>query len=199
MYKWTALVICACFVPAFVACNNSVDMQNQPIPVGKTTDVKPETKTNSVAVVDVDAQSPATVADPIPNSDASPLTVCKSFVRFLNSGETTNAELLLTPAALTVTSRAGFQIPPIGDTETTCTFAEPQYSTTKQKLCYIECQLDDDEESTITWMLRKSRRGWRVAGMMIDDEATESVNLISFESSRDVQQIKTEVAEVQGS
>ena len=62
MYKWTALGLCACFVATMAACNNTVDMKNQPIPV---VDVAPDApldeKTNSVAVVDIDAKSPATV------------------------------------------------------------------------------------------------------------------------------------------
>ena len=195
MYKWTALGLCACFVATMAACNNTVDMKNQPIPV---VDVAPDApldeKTNSVAVVDIDAKSPATVTNPIPTADASPAKVCESFVRFLNAGDLPNAELLLTPTALTATSRAGFQIPPIGEADSVCTFSEPQYGTKKQRLCYVDCQIGDDE-SKITWMLRKSIRGWRVAGMMIDDDETESVNLISFENPRDIQQIKTELAD----
>lgn len=194
MYKWTVLAICVCFTTSFVACNNSVEVNNQPIPVEQAVDVSSEASTNSVAVADTNAQSPASVADPIPPKDSSPVKVCEAFVRFLNSGEITNAELLLTPTALTVTSRADFQIPPVGDAKTTCTFGEPQFSTTKQQLCYVTCQLTDKEtESEITWMLRKARRGWRIAGMMIDDETTGSVNLISFESPRDVQEIKAEI------
>ena len=139
-----------------------------------------------------------TQIDPIPPQDAAPDKVIKAFVRMLNSGDRTNAELLLTPSALTVISRAEFEIPPVGDAHCQCQFSEPQFATTKRKLCYVECDIFDknsEDTTSVTWMMSKLQRGWRVAGMMIADESNVSVNLISFENSRDVNRLQIELDE----
>lgn len=192
MNKWTYATVCALMALASFGCNQPEGIATKPIPVVES----PENGTShSVAVANIDAQSPATEVDLLPKKDASPSDVCEAFVKYLNNGESTNVELLLTPTALTVTSRQEFQIPPIGDLNTKCKFAEPQFGTKKQKLCYIECQTSDVDgaDATITWMMRATRRGWRVAGMMVEDTSNDSMNLISFENSKDVQQVKAEL------
>jgi len=185
-------MVCALMALANFGCNQPEGLATKPIPVVES---PADGTSHSVTVANIDAQSPATEVDLLPEKDASPVDVCKAFVKYLNTGENTNVELLLTPTALTVTSRQEFQIPPIGDVNTKCKFAEPQYGTKKQKLCYVECQTSDDDSSDamITWMMRATRQGWRVAGMMVEDTSNDSVNLISFENSKDVQQVKAEL------
>ena len=38
--------------------------------------------------------------------------------------------------------------------------------------------------------MRKNKSGWRIAGMMVETEESEFGNLLSFENSTDVKQIK---------
>jgi hypothetical protein len=158
-------------------------------------------QTNSVnAASNVEAESPAAGQNKLPNPDASPTVICEKFVRFLNEGNQQNVELLLTPAALTVTTRAEFQIPPLGEPNAKFTLSEPRYNTNKQSLCYVDCSLStllDDQEirTEVTWMLRRHKLGWRIAGMMVADASTGVLDLLSFENVNDVSRIKNELSQ----
>ncbi len=195
------LAVLAMMVAISVGCGTS-DVAETTIPVGQTGTLEQQyPQTNSVnAASNVEAESPAAGQNKLPDPDASPTVICEKFVRFLNADNQQNVELLLTPAALTVTTRAEFQIPPIGEPNAKFTLSEPRYSTNKQNLCYVDCKLstlveDKEIRTEVTWMLRRQKLGWRIAGMLVADESTGLLDLLSFENINDVSRIKNDLSQ----
>ena len=90
-----------------------------------------------------------------------------------------------------------FQLPPIADPGTKFVGAEPKFATIRQKVCFVNCEssatADQDAVSGLSLMMRKTKSGWRVAGMMLMDEEQETQNLLSFENLTDLGQIKDSV------
>jgi hypothetical protein len=154
----------------------------------------------TVIASDRESQSPAAGENRLPDCSAAPDMVCKKFVQFLNNEDHASASQLLTPAAIAATRRASFRIPPIGERNAVFEFSDPQYSTIKQQLCFVECrgieEIDSQElETHVTWMLRKTKPGWRVAGMLVSDSSNGTGDLFSFENIDDIQQIKQGVSD----
>ena len=97
-------------------------------------------------------------------------------------------------------SRHHFHLPPVAGREATIELSEPKYNTNQEKLCYIDCKItepDDAIESveSMTWMLRKTASGWRVAGMLIEENDTGILDLLSFENDSDIAQIKNSLTD----
>ncbi len=140
-------------------------------------------------------RSPADAVDKLPEEKASPQEVCQRFMELLRSGNRVTAENLLTRAALTATSKAGLQLEPMGGPTAVFEMGGTRFATIKEELAHVDCEIVEqingqEVRSEITWMMRKQRQGWRVAGLLVEMETGQSKDLLSFENETDVERIK---------
>ena len=138
--------------------------------------------------------SPAAAHFQMPDINTPADEVCRQFIELLNQGDSNRFELLLTPAALNVSNKLRFSLPPLGEVGAEIKTSDPQFGTLREKLCFVDCTIRDSELSEITMMLRNSKQGWRIAGMMVHGEDSETKNLLSFENLTDVTQIRDSLA-----
>ena len=146
-----------------------------------------------IAVNESQVESPAKNPLKLPEVDASPESVCEIFVRHLNRGDRVKAERLLSSTALSTTAKAGLYLQPIGGKDAKVKIKQAVYATDKQRLAQVECvitEVEDGKEISdeLTWLVRKSKSGWRILGFMLrDDNGVE--DFLSFENVRDVDAI----------
>jgi hypothetical protein len=181
---WTAI--------GTVGCGSS-----EPVASESPATVTPSVSTQKTETVTVASESqvtsPATSSVKLPEVDASPESVCEIFMQYLNRGERVKAERLLSSTALSTTAKAGLYLQPIGGKDAKVKINRAVYATDKQQLAQVECvitEVEDGEEITdeLTWLVRKSKSGWRILGFMLrDDEGVE--DFLSFENVRDVDAI----------
>jgi len=101
------------------------------------------TETTSVAVEKLtNLTSPAEATKKV-DADSTPGEVCQTFMKLLQSGARIAAENLLTRTALTVTTRAGLQLEPMGGPTSVFNVNEILYATNKKKLAQVECSIVD--------------------------------------------------------
>lgn len=189
------------FLVMIVAGCNSASLSDidLPIPEGDTESESIDSETSTIAAsTSGDASSPAVSTMELPSRGASPVEVCQHFVECLNREESDCFELLLTPAALGISTRTQFRLPPVASAAANIELDTPKYGTNREKLCYVDCKLeepdgqsDSERPEKMTWMLRKTKAGWRVAGMLIASSETQDVNLLSFENEADIEQIRS--------
>lgn len=181
-----------------IGCNPSeLSDVELPIPVESASIGKQGPQTQVVKVASAaDSVSPAIKASELPPPESSPQDVCQRFLDNLNRENVDYFELLLTPAALNMISRHHFHLPPVASREAIIELSEPKYNNNMEKLCYIDCKIIEPEDAiasgeSMTWMLRKTASGWRVAGMLIEENDTGILDLLSFENDSDIAQIKS--------
>jgi hypothetical protein len=154
------------------------------------------TETNSVPTTKTtNLTSPAAMTNNLPSADATAEEVCQKFMNLMQSGNRIGAENLLTTTALTVTTRAGLQLEPMGGPTAVYKVRNVRYATTKQKLAQVECSVIDtvdgeEYEMNVTWLVRKQSPGWRISGVMLELEPGQVPDLLSFENIQDVNRIK---------
>ena len=192
-------IVAAALVAALgltVGCGDSV-----PVEVSKTEDLQPEISTaitaevtTSVAVAKTKSEvSPAKQVPKLPDADASPEAVCQLFMKYLNSGDRVKAERLLTSVAFDTTAKAGLYLQPMGSADAEVSISPAIYVTNKQKLAHVECKITEIEDGEpvseqLTWMVRKSKSGWRIFGMLLTfDEGQQ--DFLSLENVQDVDAI----------
>jgi len=165
-----------------------------PIPTEKasTSEEVPRTLTVPVAAA-ADAPSPAAVMTGPPRLDAGPDEVCRQFLQALNRENPDQFKLFLTSAALNVANRLKFDLPPVAEADEAIELSSVRFASIRNHVSYVDCRIADSEEK-ITWMLRKTDLGWRIAGMLVPRQDGTS-NLLSFENSVDVTQIRNSLAE----
>ena len=194
----SAAIICFSF---FVGCNSNSEVAETTDNLSSEAQVTPaekKTTTSSVAPTKTEvAKSPA--ADALPDADAEPADICQRFMELLKSGNRIAAENLLTRAALTMTSKAGLQLEPMGGPTATYEMKATRFATIEKKLAQVDCdivEMVDGEElrTPLTWLVRKQKRGWRISGLLLSLETDEPRDLLSFENIRDVEKIKTMAA-----
>lgn len=150
--------------------------------------------TTSVAVSATKTEvSPAVVETKLPDADASPEAVCQLFMKYLNSGDRVKAERLLTSVAFETTAKAGLYLQPMGSAEAEVEIQAASYVTNKQKLAHVACSITDTEDGEtvkdeLTWMVRKSKSGWRIFGMLLTLEEGRQ-DFLSLENAQDVDAI----------
>lgn len=150
--------------------------------------------TTSVAVSATKTEvSPAVVETKLPATDASPEAVCQLFMRYLNSGERVKAERLLTSVAFDTTAKAGLYLQPMGSAEAEVEIQAAFYVTNKQQLAHVPCTITEIEDGIpvkdeLTWMVRKSKSGWRIFGMLLTLEEGQQ-DFLSLENAQDVDAI----------
>ena len=169
------------------------DLSEVELPIPKATEtVNPLKETKTVEVTNTNATSPAFDNSPLPGDGATPEEVCERFLIELNRENPDQYRMLFTPAALTVTSRLDFDLPPIADSNAEFELSGLRFASIRKKVCFVDSRVANSENDSekVTWMLRKSKFGWRIAGMLVPDSNEEVQNLLSFESSTDVGQIR---------
>ncbi len=163
-------------------------------------DMEESSTRSETAIVSVahptESVSPAINHQPLAE-DASPESVCRRFLEHLNREDVDEYEILLTPAAMTVANRLDFHLPPVADADGRFELSEPMFSTNREKLCYIDSKFTSGQpdQTSITWMLRNTKSGWRMAGMLVTGSEPETQNLLSFENMTDINQIKASLIE----
>ena len=177
-------------------CSDSVSVD-----VSKTNDSQAKTSTAGVAEVTTSVSvaatktevSPAKQVAKLPDADTSPEAVCELFMKYLNSGDRVKAERLLTSVAFDTTAKAGLYLQPMGSADAKVSISPAIYVTNKQKLAHVECTITEIEdgkpvEDQLTWMVRKSKSGWRIFGMLLTfDEGQQ--DFLSLENVQDVDAI----------
>ena len=203
-YRYLSLIVCTVGMSVLLGCGptdlSEVDL---PIPVEHESDSPKEkekrTQTVKVATTEVENSPAKDILSP-PASDASPESVCRHFVRELNRENSDQFRLLLTSAAINVSSKLNFDLPPIADADTHFELSEPRYASIRKNICYIDCSIESADEPNdtgpqkISWMMRKTNSGWRVAGMLVPSKE-QSSNLLSFENVVDIKQIQDSLTE----
>ena len=97
-----------------------------------------------------------------------------------------------------MSNRMKFALPPVAEADAKFKFGDARYASIRQKICFIDChpvEQKDSEQAKITWMMRKSNSGWRVAGMLVPGNDDKLTNLLSFENKIDVAQIRDSLSE----
>ncbi len=179
-----------------VGCGDST-----PAEVSQTESAAPEEPaavsqdvTTSVAVSATKTEvSPAVVETKLPEADASPEAVCQLFMKYLNSGDRVKAERLLTSVAFETTAKAGLYLQPMGSPEAKVEISPAFYVTNKQQLAHVACSITEIEDGQtikdeLTWMVRKSKSGWRIFGMLLTLEDGKK-DFLSLENAQDVDSI----------
>ncbi len=150
--------------------------------------------TTSVAVSATKTEvSPAVQETKLPDADASPEAVCELFMKYLNSGDRVKAERLLTSVAFETTAKAGLYLQPMGSAEAQVKISSAIYVTNKQQLAHVPCTITEIEDGKtitdeLTWMVRKSKSGWRIFGMLLTLEDGKQ-DFLSLENAQDVDAI----------
>ena len=168
------------------AAPDSVEVAKSPESTG-TTSVAADKLTNLT--------SPAAASKKRLTADSTPKEVCQSFMSLLQSGDRIAAENLLTRTALTVTTRAGLQLEPMGGPTSVFKVNDVLYATTKKKLAQVECTIVDKVgnekyEMDMAWLVRKHSTGWRISGVLLELDPGKAKDLLSFENVQDVTRIK---------
>ena len=174
---------------------------SSPVEVSGTNDLSAETTaavnaedTTSVSVATTKTElSPAKQVAKLPDADASPEAVCQLFMKYLNSGDRVKAERLLTSVAFDTTAKAGLYLQPMGSADAEVLISPAIYVTNKQKLAHVECTITEVEDGKLvsdqlTWMVRKSKSGWRIFGMLLTFEEGQQ-DFLSLENVQDVDAI----------
>ena len=184
-------------MPGFYGCNSETPDEPAASSLNELQPAQKETEeTTSVSAKPTIESSPAAPKSVLPPKDADPEIVCKAFLALLQKGNRVAAENLLTRSALAVTGRADLQLEPIGTESATYELGAPLYATNKQKLAQVACKIVDvvdgeKSESELTWLVRKQKEGWRISGILLQMEANQPQDLLSFENYNDVLKIKS--------
>lgn len=159
-----------------------------------------QNRTTTVKVnPDPAAESPAQIAS-LPDSETSPREVCRLFMQYLSSGNRAMAEQMMTPAAVTITSRADLKLQPVGGPNSIYELSEARFATSKKKLCQVECKIresagNQQPDAVVTWICRRQKEGWRIAGMIVPAGDDGLIDYLSFENAQDVARIKQSLME----
>ena len=203
MSRWSFRIsLASVTICLFLGCGpKDLSEVELPIPTESEPLHEKPNRTQTVAVTNADVTSPATDISQ-PNSDTPPEEICRRFLRELNRENPDQFKLLLTSAAINVSSQLKFDLPPVADANSKFELDSPRFASIRRNVCFVDCRLADStvntkessiEPSKITWMLRKTKSGWRVAGMLVPGEEFE--NLLSFESRSDLVQIRESLTE----
>ena len=190
-----------CLAAFALTCLTSGCGDSTPVQVSQTEVAAPEESaavaeevTTSVAVSTTKTEaSPAVVETKLPDANASPEAVCRLFMKYLNSGDRVKAERLLTSVAFETTAKAGLYLQPMGSADAKVEIGPALYVTNKQQLAHVGCSITEVEdgntvEDELTWMVRKSKSGWRIFGMLLTLEDGRR-DFLSLENAKDVDAI----------
>lgn len=173
----TAILVALLLAPCFGGCNKPV-AQNS---ADKNASAKPAEDDSAAPKIDI-----ATQPKTLPAKDATAREVCQRFLGLLAQGERSLAEQLLTQKALKTTVDAGLELEAMGGDGSSVEVDDAMYATNRAKVAQVSCTVTekDGKSQTLSWMMRRSESGWRIAGLIVN--AGESQEFLSLENRSDV-------------
>ena len=160
-----------------VGCNESPVAEKTPTPTESSASSSP-----SSDVPEVDPMTQELTA----NSTAK--DVCERFMLLLQSGKRFEAETLLSRRANQTITEVGLELE-LGGGNSKITVSDASYATSLAKVAQVTSHIGTgDDAQEFTWMLRKTKPGWRITGLVI--EGKSGPDLHSFESRLDVTSIQ---------
>lgn len=128
-------------------------------------------------------------------NDAEPHQVCEALLKLLQKDDIANAQNLFTREAIAMILRFELPLAFPGESNATFQVSPAKFATVKQQLCQVNCTINEEVDgevvqSQLGWMLKRSRSGWRVSGMLLPAGEGEPMDFLNFESSEDIGSLK---------
>lgn len=170
---------------------------------GATQTVGDGTKSEGTSVTSVKAngtgKSPAETGDAVEAVEpplaatASPAEVVSFFLDSLQAGDTPLVAGILTKKARVEMSNEGYEVKAEGLPGTEFKIGRVEYVGNRKDGAHVETlwtaagEEADPTTFTVTWVLRKQEKGWRIAGagMAYDGEETGAKEFVNFENPRE--------------
>jgi len=178
----TIALIALLLAPVFSGCTQPVADNSS----SETQDPSAQADAGSSAVPEKDI---ATQPNTLPDSDSTATEVCERFLSLLAQDERTLAEQLLTRRALKLTVEVGLELEAMGGIDANVEVGDAMYATSRAKVAQVPCTVTekDGSKQTLTWMMRRSESGWRISGLIINNDKTPE--FLSLENKADVASI----------
>jgi len=140
--------------------------------------------------------SPAQTTGNVLADDALPEDVCRILHKAISDSDRLTWQRCLSRISARNVHTANFQLALPGSEQATYSVVSTSFATSKQKIAMVQCVVEDIFEgeratSTFSWLMRKGPAGWRVTGMSIPTDSPKKYDLISFENSQDIAQMKS--------
>ncbi len=128
-------------------------------------------------------------------ANAEPHQVCEALLKLLQKEDLANAQNLFTREATALILRFDLPLSFPGEPNATFSVSPGKFATSRQALCQVLCTITENSNGTTTdselgWMLKKSRSGWRVCGMLLPLENDKPMDFLNFESTTDIANLK---------
>ena len=194
------LVVCALFTPLvmFSGCANETtelaeDQQSAPVKDTDATSIAASPAATEVSPAKIE---PKAAPDADATFDQSPERLCQHFMKLLQANESIKAEALLTRMSQMNTTQEELELKAIGGPSAKFSVGQVSYATLKKELAQVDCKIvdttsDDPFEMDLTWLVKRQKKSWRVAGVMLQIEENAKMDLLSFENLDDVRRIKS--------
>jgi len=128
--------------------------------------------------------------------DMEPEMVCREFLAALERSDQRRANRFLTNIAQIETARANLVLETPGQPGAQFKVLPVRYATSARNIAQVDCLLNQPNSETavrLTWMMRRQSDGWKISGMGIQVHEDGTIDLLSFESSRDLARIERSV------
>ena len=141
----------------------------------------------------------ATIAHPaLPAPSATPQEVVHAFLDASRGGREEFATELLSSKAREATSSQGLALDPPGSSSMVYRLGDVEFPTEDKQAAYVASVWQEEGEAAaerfeVTWILRRQKEGWRIAGMASRTEEEAEPVLINFEDVADLHKIKPAV------
>ena len=189
----TTLTICSgCRNEATeLALKNSESSQDAPAENTAPTSVQASPINTEVSPANIARKKAPEVA-----FDQSPEQLCQRFMELLQNNESIKAGTLMTRMSQMNTTKEELELKAIGGPSAKFTIGQVSYATQKKQLAQVECKVvdsssDDPFEMEMSWLVRRQNKSWRIAGVMLQLDESEKIDLLSFENLQDVRRIKS--------
>lgn len=157
------------------------------------------TKSGDASVTGVQAnstgESPAEVtaiAEPPLGPTATPAEIVSFFLDSLQAEDTPHVAGVLTEKARIELHKAGYTINAVGRPDMKFEIGEVRYVGSRKDAAHVETnwtstsESPDAENISLTWVLRKQAKGWRVAGVAVDSDDGKSQVFKNFERPQEM-------------
>lgn len=127
--------------------------------------------------------------------DAEPHQVCEALLTLLQEEDFANAQNLFTREAIAMILRFDLPLAFPGESDATFQVSPAKFATVKRDLCQVLCTIlekvdGETVESQLGWMLKRSKSGWRVSGILLPSQDGKPMDFLNFESSEDIGSLK---------
>ncbi|MFN9592973.1 MAG: hypothetical protein ACK56G_09725 [Pirellulaceae bacterium] len=115
--------------------------------------------------------------------------IVAQFLESVKKGDRDRVAGLLTDLAIESLDKAGIEVAPPGSPQATFELGETRYTDTDKDAAYVELAWTEPAEqggtpvrSEALFALRKEPKGWRIAGMVLDNGPNQPPEIIDFEN-----------------